>query len=117
MSTHSMITSQTTAKIAWLTMLTIAILATLNHSILIFVIREKATLFISWATYTAYAAMVLFIPFRHGERWAWYATWILVLGFTSMILFDAQVGAWYSAAGVIIAVCLMFTRGAFFSKN
>jgi hypothetical protein len=57
-----MITFQAKAKIAWLTMLTIALLATLNHIILIFVIPEEATLFIGWAAYTAYAAVALFIP-------------------------------------------------------
>lgn len=117
MATQSMITSNTTTKIAWLTMLTIALLATLNHIILIFVIPEEATLFMGWAAFTAYAAIVLLIPFRHRERWAWYTTWVLVIGFTSMIFFDAQVGAWYSAAGIIMAMCLLFTRGTFFSKN
>lgn len=116
MSTHSLMTFQTPTKIAWLTMLTITGLATLNHLILIFVIPEEATLFIGWAAYNAYAASVLLIPFRRSERWAWYSTWILVIGFLSLFLFDAQVGIWYSAAGVILAVCLLFTRGAFFQK-
>ncbi|MBL8046747.1 MAG: hypothetical protein JNL09_09410 [Anaerolineales bacterium] len=116
MSAHSLITFQSPAKIAWLTMLTITVLATLNHLILIFVIPEEATLFIGWAAYTAYAAVVLFIPFRRGETWAWYTTWILAIGFASMGFLDAQVGMWYSAAGVIMAGCLMLTRGAFFSK-
>lgn len=117
MSAHSWMTFQTPAKIAWLTMLTIAILATLNHIILIFVISEEATLFVGWAAYNAYAAIVLLIPFRHSQRWAWYSTWILVMGFLSLVLFDTQVGIWYSAAGVIMAVCLWLTRGAFFSKG
>jgi hypothetical protein len=117
MSTQSVIAANTTAKVAWMTLLTLSVLATLNHLILIFVMAGETTLFIGWTAYTAYASVVLFIPFRRGERWAWYTTWMLVIGFASMILFDAQVGMWYSVAGVIMAVCLLLARGAFFAKG
>jgi hypothetical protein len=117
MSTQSVIASNTTAKVSWMTLLGLSVLATLNHLILIFVIASETTLFIGWAAYNTYASIVLFIPFRRGERWAWYTTWILVIGFASMILFDTQVGLGYAIAAGIMAVCLFLTRGAFFSKG
>lgn len=117
MSTQSVIASNTTARIAWVTLLTLSVLATLNHLILVFVIAGETTLFVGWTAYTAYASVVLFIPFRRGERWAWHTTWMLVIGFASMILFDTQVGPGYAIAAAIMAVCLFLTRGAFFSKG
>lgn len=103
-----------TFKIAWGVLFGVAALATLGHLVLSIVMTEETTLFLGWAAYTAYAAVVLAIPFRRGERWAWYATWILVAGFASLILFDSAVGGWYVGAAGVMAVSLLLTRPAFF---
>ncbi len=114
MAMQSITPRATPFKIAWGILLAIAVLATLSHLVLSFVMAGNATLFLGWAAYTAYAAVVLAIPFRRGEPWAWYTTWILVIGFASPILFDAAVGLWYLGAAGVMAVGLLLTRPAFF---
>lgn len=117
MSTQPIAASRTAFKIAWITLLGIAGLATISHAVLIFVMAGEETLFIGWAAYTAYAAVVIWLPFRRGERWAWYATWMLVLGFASLVFFDATIGIAYLLAAGVMAGCLILARGAFFAND
>jgi hypothetical protein len=78
---------------------------------------NEATLFIGWAAYNLYSTVVLYIPFRRAEQWAWYTTWILVIGFASLIFFDATIGVWYLGAAGVMALALLLTRSAFFQKD
>jgi hypothetical protein len=117
MSTQAIAAPSATFRIAWLTLLGIAALATVSHAALSFVMPGEETLFIGWAAFIAYATAVLLFPFRRGERWAWYATWILVLGFASLIFFDAAIGVWYLGGAGVLAGCLILTRGVFFANR
>ncbi len=104
-------------KVGWIALLVISALATLNHIALAFFLPDEATLFIGWAAFTAYCFVMFYIPFRRGERWAWYASWVMVIGFASLVFFDSQVGVYYAGAAVLIALCLLLTRPAFFSTR
>lgn len=65
-----------------------------------------------------YAIVVLAIPFPRGERWAWYSTWILVIGFAIPIfgIQESYIVAYLIAAGVM-ALSLLLTRPTFFSEK
>ena len=117
MSTQTKVTHSDTFTIGWIVMLIISILATLNH-IMLPVYGDPVTFAIGWTGYSLYAMVVLAIPFRRGERWAWYSTWTLVIGFAIPILFNREsyVVAYLIAAGVM-ALCLLLTRPAFFQKE
>jgi hypothetical protein len=117
MSTQTMAAPSTTFKIGWIALLVISGLAALNHIILTFVVMNEATLFIGWAAFNLYSTLVLYIPFRRGEKWAWYTSWILVLGFAIAIFFNTQIGIFYLGAPVLMAVALLLTRPAFFRKG
>ena len=117
MSTHTLAAHSTTFKIGWIALLAISALAARNHMILAFVMKDEATLFIGWAAFNLYSTLILYIPFRRGERWAWYASWILVIGFAVTIFFSAQIGIFYLGAAVLMAVALLLTRPAFFQKD
>jgi hypothetical protein len=117
MSTQTLAASRTAFNIAWITLLGIAGLATISHAVLVFVMVGEQTLFVGWAAYTAYAAVVIWFPFRRGERWAWYTTWMLVLGFASLVFFDAAIGIWYLLAAGVMAGCLILARGVFFAND
>jgi|SRR5579859_359078 len=117
MSTQTVAARSTTFKIGWITLLAISALAAINHIILTFVMKDDATLFIGWAAFNLYSSLVLYVPFRRGEKWAWYASWILVIGFAVTIFFDTQIGLFYLGAGVVMAVGLLLTRPAFFQKE
>jgi hypothetical protein len=101
-------------KVGWIMLLIISILMALQHLVLIFAIMDEAVLFIGWTAFNLYSSIALYIPFRRGERWAWLTTWIMVLAFAPMILFDPQIAVIYVTAAVLIAVGLLLTRGAFF---
>jgi hypothetical protein len=113
MASQSISSRPTTFNIAWGILLGIAVLATVSHLVLSVVMVGETTLFLGWAAFTAYAAVVLAIPFRRAEPWAWYTSWILVIGFASLVLFDAAVGVWYLGAAAVMTVCLLLTRPAF----
>lgn len=117
MSTQTKVTHNDTFIIGWIVLLSIAALATFNH-IMLTVYGDPVVLSIGWTGFSLYAFVVLAIPFRRGERWAWYSTWILVIGFAFPILINQEsyVVAYLIAAGVM-ALCLLLTRPAFFQKE
>ncbi len=102
MSTQTKVTDSATFNIGWIVLLVIAVLATLNH-IMLPTYGDPVVLSIGWTGYSLYAILVLAIPFRRGERWAWYASWILVIGFAIPILSsqESYVVAYLIAAGVM----------------
>jgi hypothetical protein len=102
-------------KIGWILLLLVSGLMTLNHLILIFALNQPS-LFIGWTAFNLYACLVLWFPFRQGERWAWSASWILVITLASAIFFDAQIGALYLGAASIAAVGLLLSASAFFLR-
>ncbi len=118
MSTHTLPARSTTFKIGWIVLLVISALAAFWHTIAIAVMpSDEATTFAGWAAFNLYSTIVVYIPFRRGEKWAWYATWILVAGFAVTILFNTQIGIYYLGAAVLMAMCLLLTRPAFFQKR
>jgi hypothetical protein len=112
-----MVTRSTTFKMGWIALLVISALAALWHIIAAFLIPNEATLFTGWAAFNLYSTIVLYIPFRRGEKWAWYTTWILVIGFASTIFFSSTIGVWYLTAAGVMALGLLLTRTAFFQKE
>jgi hypothetical protein len=117
MATQTMVTRNTQFKVGWIGLLVVSALAFLNHVTLAFAMVDEAVLFIGWAAYNLYSTVVLAIPFRRGEKWAWYTTWILVIGFASTILFSAQIGPYYLGGAILMAVGLLLARPAFFQKG
>jgi len=69
---------------------------------------------VGWVAASLFAAIVLLIPFRKGERWAWYASWIFGALLASVSLWGAQVGVYYLAAAAVVALCLLLTHPIFF---
>jgi hypothetical protein len=98
-------------------MLIISIFATLNGFMLP-VYGDPIVLSIGWTGFSLYASLVLAIPFRRGERWAWYTSWLLVIAFAVPILImqESYTVAYLIAAGVI-ALCLLLTLPDFFRKR
>ncbi len=118
MSTQTLATQSTTFKVGWIVLLALSALWALGHIALAFVVMDEATLFIGWAALNLYATLVLYFPFRRGEKWAWYTSWILVICFAVLILFSREsFVVWYLGGAVVMALCLLLTRSAFFQKG
>lgn len=117
MSETAINTRSTGNKVGWWILFGISALAVLNHVALIFVFPGDEVLFIGWTAFSMYAALVLYFPYRQGEKWAWYSTWILVLSFAVMIIFDAEIGLFYLVAAGLMAYGQFLTRDSFFLKG
>jgi hypothetical protein len=88
-----------------------------NHAALIFALPGEEVLFIGWTGLSIFSAVVLYFPYRQGEKWAWFATWVFVATFTPLILFDAEIGLFYLVAAGLMALAQLLTRDAFFRGN
>jgi hypothetical protein len=107
-------------RIAWLIMVVLSAASAVNSFVLIFL--ESAPEFVvGWVAFNLFSTIVLLIPFRRGERWAWYSMWILALGFASVAVVTTtywfwRVGIYYLIAGGVVALCLLATRQPFFRE-
>ena len=118
MSTQRVATRTTTFKIGWIVLLAISVLGALGHIMLIFVMSDEALLFVGWAAFNLLSTALLYIPFRRGEKWTWYTSWILVIGFAVPILFTTDLFAVaYLIAAVVVALALLLMRSAFFQME
>ena len=115
MSTNVNFGQNSRFKIGWLALLILSALAAFGHIMLIFVMRDEALLFVGWAGFNLLSTALLYVPFRRGEKWTWYTSWILVIGFAVPILFSTELFAvMYVIAAVVMALALLLTRPAFF---
>ena len=118
MSTQTKITRNDTFTIGWFVLLFISALATLWLIILMFTIVDDAPILMSWAALSLYATLILYIPFRRGEKWAWFSIWIQVILFGSTIFFSTpEIANKYVVAAGVMAFALLMTRPTFFQKE
>ena len=118
----STMTSPTTAsagredalfRAGWIILIVGAALMTLNHVVLLFA-RDDPLVYLGFALFNLYALVVIVIPLRRRERWAWYATWLLPLGLAAPAFTDPNIAIFYFAAAAVCAVGPLLTaRGVF----
>ena len=113
MTTASLKEQTTTFKIGWWLLVLLSALSIINHASLLFFIPDEATLFLGWAAFNVFSTVVLLIPYRRLEKWAWNLTWVLVLPYVVIALFDSEIGIYYVSAGVLMALGQLLTRSAF----
>ena len=97
-------------------LLVAAALMTLNHFGLIFALDEPA-LFIGYAAFNLSALVVIAIPFRRHEKWAWYATWILPIGLAAAAYTDPNIAILYYAVAAACVLGLLLTMQDFFAAD
>lgn len=107
-------------QIAWLVMVVLSAASAVNSFVRIF-LESTPEFVVGWVAFNLFSTIVLLIPFRNGECWAWYSTWILAFGFAGAAVAMTeywfwQVGIYYLIAGGIVALCLLATRQPFFQK-
>lgn len=107
-------------QIAWWVMVVLSAGSAVNSFVRIF-LESVPEFVVGWVAFSLLSSIILLIPFRNGERWAWYSSWILALGFASVAVVTTeywfwQVGIYYLIAGGIVALCLLATRQPFFQK-
>ncbi|MGH2582930.1 MAG: hypothetical protein ACRDFQ_08555 [Anaerolineales bacterium] len=50
------------------------------------------TIFIAWAGFNFLAAGIILIPYRRGEKWAWFIVWAWAVPYALVILFNQEIG-------------------------
>jgi hypothetical protein len=103
-------------KTGWIMLLVAAALMALNHIGLIFALDEPI-LFTGFAAFNLYALVVIAIPFRRHERWAWYATWILPIGLAAPAFTDPNIALFYYAVAGACVLGLLLTMRDFFAAD
>src|SRR5258706_6599966 len=104
-------------KAGWIILLVVAALFTLQHLSLIFILKEP-TLFAGFAAFNLYAFLVIYIPFRRGEKWAWYTTWLLPIGLAvPAVISGNNISIFYYAAAAVCVLGLLLTMRNFFSPE
>jgi hypothetical protein len=101
-------------KIGWILLLVSATLMALMHFSLIFILNDPS-LFIIAGFFNLYALLVILIPFRRGEKWAWAATWLLPIGLALPAFLDPNI-AFYFGVAAIGVLGLLLTMRDFFPK-
>lgn len=113
MITKTRLAQNSRFKIGWLLLLVTAALMLINHLMLIFVL-EEALLFTLAAAFNLYALIVILIPLRRGEKWAWLTTWILPVVFVVTSLNDRNIAIFYLSVAVVCAAGLLVIAQDFF---
>jgi hypothetical protein len=105
-------------QIGRIILLVAAGLMTLNHSVLIFALDDPV-LFMGYAAFNLYALIVIAIPFRRHEKWAWYATWILPIGLvaSAVLAGDSNITPFYDAVAAACVLGLLLTIRDFFAGD
>jgi hypothetical protein len=118
MSNQTNVTRSAAFGIGWIVLLFISALSALWLIMLMFTFLDEASFFMGWAAFSLYTTLVLCIPFRRGEKWAWYSTWIQVIVFASAIFFGTpEITMKYLVAAGLMALGLLLTSPAFFRKE
>ena len=115
MSANIRIVHNSRFKFGWIALLLTAALMALMHFGLIFFLDNPA-LFIIAACFNLYAFIVILIPFRRGEKWAWFASWLLPIGLALPAALDPDVAFYFGIAGASV-LGLVLTMQDFFLKK
>ncbi len=113
MSTTVMFGSNARFKTGSSILLVAAALMTLNHVALMFV-QDEPVLYMGFAAFNLYALVVIAIPFRGHEKWAWYATWILPIGLAAAASADPNIASFYYPVAAACGLGLLLTMQDFF---
>jgi len=117
MFTATIQTQSTAYKLGWWLLLSLSVVGVLSYVALIFVEPSHVDSFIAWATFSLYSVAVVLIPYRRGEKWAWYLTWVLVIPAIVLSLNDVEAAPWFLAGVGLVAIGQFLTRGVFFSRG
>ncbi len=102
-------------KSGWIALLISASLMTLMHFGLAFVL-DDSVLFIGYTVFNLYAFIVILVPFRRGEKWAWMATWLLPVGLALPAAQDPDIALYYFSVAAVCVLGLLLTGRVFFQN-
>lgn len=106
-----------TSKAGWGILLFVAVSNVLGHIGLAIFESGPDTVFIAWASFNLLAAVILAIPYRRGEKWAWVVISLTAVPFALVIFSNPEIGPIYLGEAALIVVGQVLTYNAFFGKR
>lgn len=107
-------------RIGWWTLLVLLALFAVNHGAGVWLIAEstdESQMFELFAVLNLFALVVLLIPYRRLEGWAWWAMWIAILPVGLVMAFGADViGVIYLVTAIVLALAQLATLPRFLSE-
>jgi hypothetical protein len=104
-------------KIGWWILIGFNVWSVIGHAVFIF-IYPAVSLFRIWTAFHLIAVVILLIPYRRGEKWAWYLVWIIILPMALVIINEQSfIGSSYLVAAGLMAIGQLLTRPAFFTTG
>jgi hypothetical protein len=116
MSVTTIPAQNTRFRIGWILMLGLSGLMALSYLIMMFGENEHA-LFMIYSAFSLYAFLVLLIPFRKGNKWAWMATWLLPVVQALTAYFAPDFAPYYYGTAIVFVLGLLLTMSEFFSNR
>jgi uncharacterized membrane protein YozB (DUF420 family) len=71
---------------------------------------------VTWVGFNLFALILTLIPFRRGERWAWFTLWMLPLLWLSQFVLAPDL-SYYLVLAIISTVGLILPYRRFFSRT
>jgi hypothetical protein len=104
------------AIFGWSILFVISVVLILFHAALLFTLPGEELLFVVSIALSIISAVVLYIPYRRGEKWAWYTIWAMVIPYALVIFFAPEFEG-YLVIAILMALGQLLTWGAFFSQG
>ncbi len=119
MTTKAALAQNSRIKLGWMILLIFTALMAVNHLTLPLYSPSDSIPAIGFAAFNLVALIVIIIPFRRLERWAWYTTWILPAGLALPAILESNPGIviFYSTVSAVLVLGLLLTMRDFFPKQ
>ncbi len=97
-------------------MTTLPPLSWFTDPVIIMTYSLMGALGVTWVGFNLFALILTLIPFRRGERWAWYTLWMLPLLWLSLFALAPDLRL-YLALAIVTAAGLILPYRRFFSGS
>ena len=120
MSTTSFLSENRRYKTGWLILFITGVLLIINNLYLVF--YESPVWGLGHLGFSLLATLIIYFPYRQGEKWAWYSLWILpvVLLLLAILVFmsgQPMLGWYYAVLTLVVLAGLLLSNQPFVGKS
>ena len=116
MSTITIPAQNSRFKAGWIILLLSTALMAVGHFFMIFTFDEPV-LFTDFTAFNLLAFLIILIPFRQKEKWAWLASWTLPLVYAVTAINDPPIAVYFYGFAALCLLSLLLTMGDFFTQS
>lgn len=102
------------SRSAWGLLVFLSAAWTLNHVFGALVSDRTLWLFVPFALLDLAAVVILLVPYRRLQIWAWWVVWLEIAAVGSVVAWaEPAVGPWYGAVAVVMGIGQLVTLPSF----